>query len=81
MITVAALVILLPFVAAAAGLLGSRFPRGLRGGAADLVANSRAARIAVLPTAISTALAIWLVYADRTGTGGGQGSACQKLPL
>lgn len=74
MITVAALVILLPFVAAAAGLLGSRFPRGLRGGAADLVANSRAARIAVLPTAISTALAIWLVYADRTGTGGGQGS-------
>lgn len=75
MITVAALVILLPFVAAAAGLLGSRFPRGLRGGAADLVANSRAARIAVLPTAISTALAIWLVYADRTGTGGGQGSS------
>ncbi|MGW4421911.1 NADH-quinone oxidoreductase subunit 5 family protein [Streptosporangium sp. NPDC004631] len=74
MITVAALVILLPFVAAAAGLLGSRLPRGLRGGAADLVANSRAAWIAVLPTAISTALAIWLVYADRTGTGGGQGN-------
>ncbi|MEV8637362.1 NADH-quinone oxidoreductase subunit L [Streptosporangium sp. NPDC051023] len=73
MITVAAVVILLPFIAAAVGLLGSRFPRGARGGPADLAANRRAAWIAVVPTAISTVLAIWLVYADWTGTDGRRG--------
>ncbi|MEV7011132.1 NADH-quinone oxidoreductase subunit L [Streptosporangium sp. NPDC051022] len=72
MISVAAAVILLPFVAAATGLLGSRFPRGLRGGPADRAANRRAALIAVVPTAISTVLAIWLLYADWTGAGGGR---------
>ncbi|GAA3110560.1 NADH-quinone oxidoreductase subunit L [Streptosporangium carneum] len=73
MITVAAVVILLPFVSAAVGLLGSRFPGGARGGPADLAANRRAAWIAVVPTAISTVLAIWLVYADWTGAGEGRG--------
>ncbi|ACZ83695.1 NADH-quinone oxidoreductase subunit L [Streptosporangium roseum] len=73
MIAVAALVILLPTVAAAAGLLGSRFPRGLRGGAADVAANRRAAWIAVVPTGISTVLAVWLAYAGWSGTGGGPG--------
>ncbi|MFF5210383.1 NADH-quinone oxidoreductase subunit L [Streptosporangium sp. NPDC000396] len=67
MILVAALVILLPFAAAVAGLLGSRFPRGLRGGAADLAANRRAAWIAVVPTAISTVLTIWLMFFLRQG--------------
>ncbi|WP_406319154.1 NADH-quinone oxidoreductase subunit L [Streptosporangium sp. NBC_01639] len=69
MITLAALAILLPFLAAACGLLGSRLPRGLRGGAADVAAGRRAAWIAVVPTAISTALAIWLAYTGWTGTG------------
>ncbi|MFJ2028490.1 NADH-quinone oxidoreductase subunit L [Streptosporangium sp. NPDC087985] len=72
MIIVAALAILLPFLAAACGLLGSRFPRGLRGGAADVAAGRRAAWIAVVPTALSTALAAWLAYAGWTGAGPGE---------
>ncbi|WP_436758502.1 NADH-quinone oxidoreductase subunit 5 family protein [Streptosporangium sp. V21-05] len=127
MITIASLVILLPFLAAATGLLGSRFPRRLHGvtppktgdgaplqadapkagafragalkadapttGAlkadisdtsntdvskidvskvkADTAAGRRAAWIAVVPTAISAALAIWLAYATWAATGGG----------
>ncbi|WP_371781263.1 NADH-quinone oxidoreductase subunit 5 family protein [Streptosporangium subroseum] len=78
MITIAALVILLPFVAAAVGLLGSRFPRGLRGGAADAAANRRAAWIAVVPTAISAVLAIWLAYSNWAGMGVGRG---ELLPV
>ncbi|MEU8381246.1 NADH-quinone oxidoreductase subunit L [Streptosporangium sp. NPDC048865] len=103
MITIASLVILLPFLAAAAGLLGSRFPRRLRGvtppGTGDGLtpradapgtdapgadvskiaasevdagtdANRRAAWIAVVPTAVSAALAIWLAYATWAATGG-----------
>ncbi|MGJ6967862.1 NADH-quinone oxidoreductase subunit 5 family protein [Streptosporangium sp. G11] len=95
MITIASLVILLPFLSAAAGLLGSRFPRGLRGvtppeagvptddtskvttgtgtgtgTGSDTDANRRAAWIAVVPTAISAALAIWLAYATWAATGG-----------
>ncbi|MGW4662755.1 NADH-quinone oxidoreductase subunit 5 family protein [Streptosporangium sandarakinum] len=71
--TAAVLAILLPFAAAAAGLLGSRFPKGLRGGAADAAANRRAAWIAIVPTAVSTLLTIWLAYSIRAGqaTGGG----------
>ncbi|GAA2866956.1 NADH-quinone oxidoreductase subunit L [Streptosporangium fragile] len=73
MIVTAALAILLPFLAAAAGLLGSRLPGGRRGGAADTAANRRAAWIAVVPTATSTVLTLWLAYATWTGvrTGGG----------
>ncbi|GAA3423240.1 NADH-quinone oxidoreductase subunit L [Streptosporangium nondiastaticum] len=73
MTTAAVLAILLPFAAAAAGLLGSRFPKGLRGGAADAAANRRAAWIAIVPTAVSTLLTIWLAYSIRAGqaTGGG----------
>ncbi|WP_440068119.1 NADH-quinone oxidoreductase subunit 5 family protein [Streptosporangium sp. OZ121] len=99
MITVASLVILLPFLAAVTGLLGSRFPRrphsvtppetgegGTLGADApkadaprsdafkvntDTAANHRAAWIAVVPTAVSAALAIWLAYATWAATGGG----------
>jgi len=111
MITIASLVILLPFLAAAAGLLGSRFPRRPRSvtppeagdrtapqpGASeprtseidasepgtskvgtsrvaltpDADANRRAAWIAVVPTAISAALAIWLAYATWAAGRGG----------
>ncbi|GAA4180841.1 NADH-quinone oxidoreductase subunit L [Streptosporangium oxazolinicum] len=102
MITIASLVILLPFLAAATGLLGSRFPRRSRsvplpetggitskaeaskvgapkasapkadtseGNNTDTGANRRAAWIAVVPTAISTALAIWLAYATWAAGG------------
>ncbi|GAA3443706.1 NADH-quinone oxidoreductase subunit L [Planomonospora venezuelensis] len=77
MITTAALVVLLPFLAAVAGLLGSRWPRHVRGdhpgGAqtgperaeaerADLAAGRRAAWIAVVPTAVSAVLAVWLAF-------------------
>ncbi|MEU4540601.1 NADH-quinone oxidoreductase subunit L [Streptosporangium sp. NPDC023825] len=99
MITIASLVILLPFLAALTGLLGSRFPRRLHhvtpsatgeGGIleadapradaprsdafkvnVDTAANHRAAWIAVVPTAVSAALAIWLAYATWAATGGG----------
>ncbi|MFI6455637.1 NADH-quinone oxidoreductase subunit L [Streptosporangium amethystogenes] len=86
MITVASLVILLPFLAAVTGLLGSRFPRGLRGATSlnpdtDLNAGAdrRAAWIAVLPTALSTALAIWLAYATWSATG--QGGIEPRVPI
>ncbi|MBB2909134.1 NADH-quinone oxidoreductase subunit L [Streptosporangium becharense] len=74
MITAAAFAILLPFLSAAAGLLGSRFPQGRRGGAADTAANRRAAWIAVVPTAISTVLAIWAAYAIWAGAPSGGGT-------
>ncbi|MFF0575024.1 NADH-quinone oxidoreductase subunit L [Streptosporangium saharense] len=69
MIAVTAAVILLPFLAAVAGLLGSRFPRGARGGAADLAANRRAALIAIVPAVLSMLLALWTAYVSLTGTG------------
>ncbi|GII02373.1 NADH-quinone oxidoreductase subunit 5 family protein [Planobispora takensis] len=69
MITVVALVILMPFLASVAGLLGSRWPGHARGGKADTAANRRAAWIAIVPTAISTVLAIWLAF-GRAGFGG-----------
>ncbi|MFF0243559.1 NADH-quinone oxidoreductase subunit 5 family protein [Streptosporangium sandarakinum] len=73
MTTAAVLAILLPLAAAAAGLLGSRFPKGLRGGAADVAANRRAAWIAIVPTAVSTLLTIWLAYSIRAGQASGGG--------
>jgi NADH-quinone oxidoreductase subunit L len=62
-IIVAAVVILLPFVAAAAGLLGSRWPHGASRTARDNEsANRRAALFAVVPTAASLVLTSWLAY-------------------
>nr|BFE85775.1 NADH-quinone oxidoreductase subunit L [Planobispora longispora] len=69
MITFAALAVLLPFLAAVAGLLGSRWPRRARDEQGDRRADRRAAWIAVVPTAISAALAGWLAYADWAGLG------------
>ncbi|MER7127992.1 NADH-quinone oxidoreductase subunit 5 family protein [Streptosporangium saharense] len=69
MIAVTAAVVLLPFLAAVTGLLGSRFPRGARGGAADLAANRRAALIAIVPAALSMLLALWTAYVSLTGAG------------
>ncbi|MEO3799554.1 NADH-quinone oxidoreductase subunit L [Nonomuraea sp. B1E8] len=69
MTTFPLLAVLLPFLAAFAGLLLSRLPhnRGpateaLRAGAAGARANTRAAWIAVLPTAASAVLAIGLAW-------------------
>ncbi|MFF0309395.1 NADH-quinone oxidoreductase subunit L [Streptosporangium sp. NPDC004379] len=73
MSTAAVLAVLLPFAASAIGLLGSRFPKGLRGAAADTAANRRAAWIAIVPTAVSTLLTIWLAYSIRTGRAAGGG--------
>jgi NADH-quinone oxidoreductase subunit L len=72
-IALAALAVALPFLAAAVALLGSRRPGHARGGPADTAANRRAAWIAVVPTAVSTALAAWLAYAHWTRFGDGEG--------
>ncbi|WP_424528726.1 NADH-quinone oxidoreductase subunit L [Sphaerisporangium viridialbum] len=62
MIGVAGAVVLLPFLAAVAGLLGTRrLWGGGPPGSIEPAVYRRAAWIAVLPTAISTALAIWLL--------------------
>ncbi|MDF5755041.1 NADH-quinone oxidoreductase subunit L [Spongiactinospora sp. TRM90649] len=65
-VVTAVAVMLLPFLAAVTGLLGSRWPRGAPG-TADPRANRRAAWIAVIPTAVSVALAVWLAYTWWTG--------------
>ncbi|GGK53192.1 NADH dehydrogenase [Planomonospora parontospora subsp. parontospora] len=69
MIALAALAVALPFLSAAVALLGSRWPGHARGGPADTAANRRAAWIAVVPTAASTALAAWLAYTHWTRFG------------
>ncbi|MEV1168410.1 NADH-quinone oxidoreductase subunit L [Nonomuraea sp. NPDC049784] len=61
MTTFPLIAVLLPFVAAAAGLLLSRRPHRRPSGP-DERANSRAAWIAVLPTAVSAVLAAWLAW-------------------
>ncbi|MCG5220690.1 NADH-quinone oxidoreductase subunit L [Streptosporangium sp. KLBMP 9127] len=58
-VTLAAAITLLPFLASAAGLLGSRWPRGAPG-TPDKAAARRAAWIAILPAAVSAVLAGWL---------------------
>jgi len=60
------LAVVLPFVAAFAGLLLSRWPRRRpesRPGSGGSAANTRAAWIAVLPTAAAAVLALWLAWA------------------
>ncbi|MFG1961901.1 NADH-quinone oxidoreductase subunit L [Nonomuraea sp. NPDC049028] len=60
------LAVVLPFVAAFAGLLLSRWPRRRpesRPGSGGSAANTRAACIAVLPTAAAAVLALWLAWA------------------
>ena len=62
MVAVAAGVVLSPFLAAATGLLGTRrIWRAAPPGSIDRPVYRRAAWLAVLPTAVSTALAIWLL--------------------
>ncbi|NUR82924.1 MAG: NADH-quinone oxidoreductase subunit L [Nonomuraea sp.] len=60
------LTVLLPFVAAAAGLLLSRVPFGRTPHDNDR-ANGRAAWIAVLPTGLSAVLAVWLAWGQGFG--------------
>ncbi|WP_067179861.1 NADH-quinone oxidoreductase subunit 5 family protein [Microtetraspora niveoalba] len=67
MITLAVLAVLLPFAGAAAGLLGSRVPRGRT---SARTARRRAAWFAVLPVAISAVAASWM--AARQAIGGGE---------
>ncbi|MGC5009282.1 NADH-quinone oxidoreductase subunit L [Streptosporangium sp. DT93] len=82
MTTIAVLVILLPFLGAVAGLLGSRLPHRSGGlnaadntadnaadSTADGTAGRRAAWIAVIPTAVSALLALWPAYAAWIATG------------
>jgi NADH-quinone oxidoreductase subunit L len=60
------LAVVLPFVAAFAGLLLSRWPRWRpesRPGSGGSAANTRAAWIAVVPTAAAAVLALWLAWA------------------
>ncbi|MEV6158233.1 NADH-quinone oxidoreductase subunit L [Nonomuraea sp. NPDC052129] len=60
------LAVVLPFVAAFAGLLLSRWPRRRpesRPGSGGSAANTRAAWIAVVPTAAAAVLALWLAWA------------------
>ncbi|MFC4588870.1 NADH-quinone oxidoreductase subunit 5 family protein [Sphaerisporangium corydalis] len=62
MIGVASAVVLLPFLAAAAGLLGTRrLWRGAPPGPADRPAYRRAAWIAIVPASASAVLAVWLL--------------------
>lgn len=60
------LAVVLPFAAAFAGLLLSRWPHrrpaGTTGPAAGEGANARAAWIAVVPTAVAAVLALWLAW-------------------
>ncbi|GGS83267.1 NADH dehydrogenase [Planobispora rosea] len=72
MIIFAALAVLLPFLSAAAGLLGSRWPGHARDEQGDERANRRAAWVAVVPTGISAVLAGWLAATHGAGFGGGE---------
>lgn len=71
------LIIVLPFVAAFAGLLLSRRPHR-RTSEPSAAANRRAAWIAVLPTTASTALALWMAagqgFAFFAGASAGEGA-------
>jgi NADH-quinone oxidoreductase subunit L len=91
MIAAAVMVVLSPFLAAVAGLLGTRrlWNDGRPPGTVDPAVYRRAAWIAVLPTAISTVLAIWMVAYLWTGGalprgaasyGGGSAFWSQGLP-
>ncbi|MFC6079722.1 NADH-quinone oxidoreductase subunit 5 family protein [Sphaerisporangium aureirubrum] len=84
MIGAAAAVVLLPFLAALAGLLATRRPWASSApGAVDRPAYRRAALIAVVPAAVSFVLSAWLAvyvllgnsmprsYADYSGTAAG----------
>ncbi|WP_433419168.1 NADH-quinone oxidoreductase subunit L [Microtetraspora malaysiensis] len=70
MIVLAALAVLLPFTGAAAGLLGSRFPRRRT---PARTARRRAAWFAVVPVAGAAVAAAWL--AGWQATGGGEAAA------
>ncbi|MEW9530396.1 NADH-quinone oxidoreductase subunit L [Microbispora sp. NPDC049125] len=70
MISVVALIIVLPFAAAVLGLLGSRWPRGVsRTDRDDLAAGRRAAWFAIAPGAASAALTLWLALDLSRGAG------------
>ncbi|GAA0438042.1 NADH dehydrogenase [Acrocarpospora corrugata] len=70
MIVAAALIVLLPFAAAVAGLLGSRWPGGVsRTEENNLRANRRAAWFAVSAAVAALALTLWLAW-QTSGSGG-----------
>ncbi|HEY9523923.1 MAG TPA: NADH-quinone oxidoreductase subunit L [Thermopolyspora sp.] len=68
---IAAVAVLLPFLGAAAALLAPRWV----GGAADRVAYRRAAWFVIAPTAVSTALSVWIAGSLWLGAGPAQGGA------
>ncbi|GIH22334.1 NADH dehydrogenase [Acrocarpospora phusangensis] len=81
MIAVAALIVLLPFAGAVAGLLGSRWPRGgSRTEENDLRANRRAAWIAVSSAAGALAATVWLAVQAAGSDGSGEFFWGELLP-
>ncbi|MFI7629721.1 NADH-quinone oxidoreductase subunit L [Microbispora rosea] len=70
MIVVVALIVLLPFAAAAAGLLATRLGTRNLGARSEQTAYRRAAWFAILPAAVSAALTVWLAAALAGGAGG-----------
>jgi len=69
----------LPFAAAVAGLLGSRWPRG-RAGRPDPAARRRAAWFAIAPLTGSAVLTLWLAGALSRGTRTSEGFWAALLP-
>ncbi|MCT9931952.1 NADH-quinone oxidoreductase subunit L [Planotetraspora sp. A-T 1434] len=74
MIAVTTLIVLLPLAAAAAGLLGSRWPRGASRTERDnAFASRRAAWFAIVAGTGSLLLTVWLAYELSSGRAGAPG--------
>ncbi|MEU8173272.1 NADH-quinone oxidoreductase subunit L [Microbispora hainanensis] len=79
MIAVVALIVLLPFAAAVAGLLASRLGTRSLGARAERVAYRRAAWFAIAPGAVSAALTVWLAASLAEGAGASEGRFWSEL--
>ncbi|GAB3145765.1 NADH-quinone oxidoreductase subunit L [Microbispora hainanensis] len=79
MIAVVALIVLLPFAAAAAGLLATRLGTRNLGPRAERVAYRRAAWFAIVPGGVSAALTVWLAASLAGGAGTSEGRFWSEL--
>ncbi|MGW5261811.1 NADH-quinone oxidoreductase subunit 5 family protein [Microbispora sp. NPDC004025] len=79
MIAVVALIVLLPFAAAAAGLLATRLGTRNLGARGEPAAYRRAAWVAVVPVAVSAALTVWLAAALAHGAAPADGRFWSEL--